>query len=196
MAAASRRGFPTGPPWATPSETITSRDAKAIMRALTRPIPLLLASAVALSGCARLADSRLNPSNWFGSGGGAVAAVGASGEVEPLVPDGARTLVLDARPLLAEVTSVSLDRTPDGAILRATGRASSQGWFNADLVLTAIEGGTATYAFRAEAPRGFAAAGTPASRQITAAVNLDLAELQGIRRFRVEGASGARSVSR
>lgn len=161
-----------------------------------RPLPLLLIASLAVSGCARLADSRLNPSNWFGSGGGRTAAAGTERPREPLVPAGARALVVDARPLVAQVDAVALDRTPNGAILRATGTAQSQGWFNAGLVLTAIEGGTATYAFRAEAPRGFAATGSAASRRITAAVNLDLADLEGVRRFVVQAAGNSRSTSR
>ena len=161
-----------------------------------RALPFLLIGAIALSGCARLSESRLNPSNWFASGGGGGATVAEGRDRGPLVPAGVRTLEVDARPLIAQVSSVSLERTPDGAILRATGVAQSQGWFNAELVLIAIDGGTATYAFRAEAPRDFQNTGSAASRSITAAVNLDLAELAAIRRFRVEAAGNSRTVGR
>ena len=160
-----------------------------------RALPLALCLALTVTGCARLSGSGLNPSNWFASGGGG-ARVQADGTLEPLVPAGARGLVLDARQPVAEITGVALERTPDGAILRATGLARTQGWFNAQLVLTAVEGRTATYVFRAEPPRTAAASGSAASRSITAATELSLAELAGISRFVVQGAGNSRAVGR
>lgn len=156
-----------------------------------RALPVLLIAALSVSGCARLAESRFNPVNWF-----AGSTTDPDAPLRPLVPAGGGTLVVDGRQPVAEVLSVGLDRTPDGAILRATGLAATQGWFNAQLVLVSVEGGTATYAFRAEPPRGFEPEGSATSRRITAAADLDLADLAGIRSFRVTGAANSRSVGR
>ncbi len=160
-----------------------------------RALPLALCLVMATAGCARLSGSGLNPSNWFASGGGG-ARVQADGTLAPLVPAGARGLVLDARQPVAEVTAVALERTQDGAILRATGVARTQGWFNAQLVLTAVDGRTATYTFRAEPPRTAAAAGTFASRTITAATELSPAELAALSRFVVQAAGNSRVIAR
>lgn len=166
------------------------------MRAPFQTPLLALCVVLAISGCARLADSNLNPSNWFASGGGGLGQNTATGELQALVPEGARTLVLDARRPVSELTGVALDRTPDGAILRATGRTPTQGWFNAELVLVSVEGRIATYEFRAEAPRTGTQTGTGASRQITAAVNISNEDLAGFRSFRVRAANGSRTVGR
>lgn len=157
-----------------------------------RLFPVLLIAALATSGCARLAESRINPLNWFG---GSRVAEPSTGPLEPLVPAN-RDGLFDGRSLVAEIVSVSLDRTPDGGILRASGRATSQGWFNAELVLTGVEGGVATFAFRAEAPSGFSGTGSASSRLITAATTLSLSELSGVRSLRVQGAGNSRTVRR
>jgi len=157
-----------------------------------RPLPVILCAALALPGCARLAESRLNPLNWFGGGGSVV--VDDTGPARPLLPPGASVAPADTRPLVADVMSVSLERTPTGGILRAIGLAATQGWFNAELVPVALDGGTLSYEFRAEAPAGFEVAGTLASRQITVATVLTAAELAAVSQLRVVGAGNARST--
>jgi len=158
-----------------------------------RPLPVVLCAALALPGCARLAETRLNPLNWFG--GGRSAMVDDTGPVRPLLPQGGVILApADTRPLVGQVTAISLERTPTGGILRATGLAATQGWFNAELVPVALDGGTLSYEFRAEAPAGFEVAGTPASRQITVATVLTAAELAAVSQLRVVGAGNARST--
>lgn len=159
-----------------------------------RLISLLLIAGLTTTGCARLADSRLNPVNWFASGGGAIGAADPNAPLPALVPADRFTEAFDGRRLVAEVTSVSLDRTPEGGILSARGRAQSQGWFNAQLVLVSVEGRTATYAFRVDAPRTTVQTGTPASRQITAATSLTVAELAALSSIRVQGAGNTRSL--
>jgi len=159
--------------------------------AMLRPLPMFLVVALALSGCARLAESRLNPMNWFG--GQRSAGVATTGEVRPLLPPGG-VIVTDARQLIADVTEVSLERTATGGILRATGIAATQGWFNAELVAVALEGSTVTYEFRAEPPAGFEATGTQASRQITVAIVLTAAQLAAVSQLRVVAAGNARST--
>lgn len=152
-----------------------------------RPIlPILLCATLAATGCSRIADSRLNPFNWFG-GSQSEANVDQSGELRPLIPDDASVLTFDNRVLIGAVSSLTIDRTPDGAIVRATGIATSQGQFNAELVPVNQENGTLTLAFRVQTPTGNVAQGSNASRQISAAYVLDLNELAAIRAVRVQG---------
>jgi hypothetical protein len=162
---------------------------------MLRPATLTLCLILTVSGCARLADSRLNPLNWFGRST-AVAATTPTGELRPLVPEGRRVQVVDGRVLIDTIADMSVDRNPGGAILRATGVAATQGFYNAQLVLRSAENGVLTYDFRVEAPAGFEAIGTEASRRITAAVALDDARLAGVRRIVVQGARNARTSGR
>lgn len=156
----------------------------------------LLGTAVllTLSGCARIADSRLNPLNWFGNS--REVAVTPTGEVRPLVPESRRVQVVDARPLVQSVVSLSVDRAPTGAVVRATGVAATQGFFNAELVFAGISGGVLTLEFRAQAPSGFEAQGTARSRQISAAYSIDSTTLAAIRTVRVQAATNARTSGR
>lgn len=157
--------------------------------------PLLLSAAIALtvSGCARIAESRLNPMNWFGR---STVETTAPADVRPLVPEGRRTQVVEGRQLVQSVAAMRIDRTPGGAIVQATGVAATQGYFNAQLVLASIENGVMTLDFRAEVPAGFQAIGPERSRRIDAAYTLSAAELAGIRTVRVQGAQNARSARR
>ena len=167
-----------------------------MLRPPRRLLPLILVAALALGGCARLSESRLNPLNWF-SGGGAFSAgaVAADGTVRPLVPENRVVAVTDARVLVTEIVDVALERTGDGAILRATGVAATQGFFNAELVPVMQEGGLVTYEFRVEAPPGVAAQGSRASRTITVAEALSVAEFAAISQIRVLGAANSRTIA-
>jgi len=146
-----------------------------------------------LTGCARVAESRFNPLNWFGSSQAAPAPQDT--ELRPLVPQTRTTIEVDNRPLITTVSTMTIDRTTTGAIVRATGVAPTQGFFNAELVSRGIENGVLTLDFRAQAPADFGADGSVRSRQISAAYILDRAELASIRSVRVQGATDAR-VSR
>lgn len=155
---------------------------------------LFLVLGLSTAGCSRIADSRLNPFNWFGSSTSEPAAT-TTGEIRPLVPLGGGAVV-DNRGLIANVTGLSLDRTPDGGILRVTGQAATQGQFNAQLVPVAQEGSTLTFAFRIEQPAGAQTAGSAATRTVTVARVLSNDALAGVRQVRVEGATNARVISR
>lgn len=160
-----------------------------------RFLPLLLVSSLALAGCARVAESPLNPLNWFGSSR-AVAVQSQDGTPRPLIPADRGVRIVDERPLIREIVALSVDRTPQGAIVTATGQASTQGWFNAELVPVSFDGGTLTLAFRAEPPTGFEATGTEASRRIVAARAFSRSDLFGVRAIRVAGEVNARVSSR
>ncbi len=160
----------------------------------------LLGTALVLSltGCARLAESRLNPLNWFGGSQEVVqSAPGTAGDtVRPLVPEGRLSVTVEGRELIQSVQSLRIERTPGGAIVHATGLAATQGYFNAQLVNRGIENGVLTLDFRAQGPSDFEPIGTERSRRISAAYVIDERTLAGIRTVRVQGASNARTSSR
>ncbi|NBD29638.1 MAG: hypothetical protein GVY31_06315 [Alphaproteobacteria bacterium] len=146
------------------------------------------------SGCARLADSPVNPLNWFGGGGGAQQVAADPAERRPLVPETRRQVTVDQRVPVQTITALTIDRTPYGAIVTATGRTDIQGYFNAELVPVSTDGGTLTLELRAEAPPAFTAMGPARSRQITVAYTLDRADLAAIRTVRVTGVENSRSA--
>lgn len=162
---------------------------------MLRLLPLLLSVSLGLSACARVAESRFNPFNWFG-GSEEVSAAASPEQLRPLVPENRGVQVVDTRVLVARIESLSVDRTSTGAIIRASGIAATQEYFNAELVLVSVENGTATYELRAEMPSGFAGTGPAQSRRINVATLLSAQELVAIRRVVVRGAENALSSSR
>lgn len=154
-----------------------------------RPLPLALAVIIAVSGCARIAESRFNPLNWFGGSAEAAAPRG------PLVPAG-QGGTFDARQPITAITDMVIERDGDGAILRATGVAATQGAYNAELVLLGVAAGVARYEFRVQFPEAAQAVGPDAARTVTVARRLDAADLAGISVIQVQGQSNAREVRR
>ena len=145
-----------------------------------------------LAGCG--GDSGLNPLRWLGS----------RSETETLVPVEAAALP-DTRPLMYQVTSLRLDPTYTGAILRATGLAPTQGWWAGELVAEerapAPPGSLAardvlTYTFRAVPPPGPTRVSTPQSREVVVGLTLTNRELAGVREIRVRGDRNALAVRR
>lgn len=160
-----------------------------------RRVTLLgIAAALTLTGCARVAESRFNPMNWFGRSQEVVVVDPA--DRQPLIPANRQTTIVDGRSLVQSVSALRVDRTPTGAIVRATGLAPTQGFYNAELVNGGVSNGVLTLQFRAQAPADFEPQGTPRSRQINAAYAIDAADLSGIRTIRVEAASNARTSGR
>jgi hypothetical protein len=149
---------------------------------------------VTLTGCARITDSRFNPVNWFGSS--TAAPVDANGETRPLIPENRRTVVIDNRTMVQSITSLSIDRNPSGAIVRAVGIAQTQGFFNAELVSRGIANGVLDLEFRAQAPTALEVPGTTRSRQISAAYVIDSGDLAAVRSVRVTAATNARTSGR
>lgn len=159
---------------------------------MIRPLALLLVASVAVSGCSRISNSKINPMNWFGSKSEA-AVVYEQGQAPALVPSSGAAYS-DARALIDTISVVELARTPSGAILRATGIAASQGAYNAELVLVSSEGNTATYEFRIETPAGLQVQGATATRELTAAEVISANELKSYRNFVVKGARNTKSA--
>ncbi len=153
---------------------------------MRRPIAVLLVATIAVTGCSRIRESRLNPFNWFGK----------SKSEQVQVVDG---VPQDPRPLVAQVTALEVARQPGGAIVRASGLPPTQGWWQADLLPVndgVAEDGTLTYRFVVSQPLEPRRVSTPQSREVTAAVYLSDIRLQEVRQIVVQGASNSRSVSR
>ena len=162
---------------------------------MLRPIGMAACLVLTVSGCSRLAGSPVNPMNWFNKDREAPVAT-APTATQPLVPTKRDVIGVDSRDLIAQVISAEIAQTPSGAILRATGVAPTQGYFNAELVLESIQNRTATYAFRVERPARFEIEGTTASRTITAATVLSAGDLAGIRTVIVKGAGNTVTARR
>jgi hypothetical protein len=149
---------------------------------------LTLAMAVMLSGCG-FGQSRLNPFNWFGSGPEAET-------LDPVVLEERK----DRRPLVAQVTALEVERTPGGAIIRATGLPPVQGWYGAELVNEDRDGqpidGVLTYSFRAIPPPEPTRVSTVQSRELTVAVFVSDITLAATREIRVTGALNSRAARR
>ena len=151
-----------------------------------RDIALLGMLTFALSGCG-LSESSLNPFTWFSSGEDEVETIDNVTIVESQ----------DIRPLMPVVSSLVLEETPGGVIVRATGLPPNQGWFRADLVSpTGGEpvDGILTYEFRAIPPREQTSVSTVQSREIIVARYISDLRLAEITEIRVVGESNTRTA--
>jgi hypothetical protein len=154
----------------------------------TAKIALLVTLCVALSGCGRLRESRLNPFNWFGRSVERTAPVTADGSAAPT----------DNRILVSQVTALQVDQMPGGAVIAATGLPPTQGWWDAELVPEndgePVEG-VMTYRFVVAEPPFRNREGVPQSREVTAGAFLSDIKLEAISEIVVLGESNSR-VSR
>lgn len=154
------------------------------------PLAAILATAVIVSGCARVSESRLNPFNWFGS---------SRAEAVTLTPEGGFGNPLDFRVPIQSVTELAVEPMPGGAIVRAAGVAPTQGWWDAELIAE-NDGrpvdGVLVYRFVVAEPREATRVSTERSRTVTAAAMLSDFDLAGVRTIVVRGAADQRSVSR
>ena len=140
---------------------------------------------VLASGCGTVRDSRLNPFNWFGSD---------EETLDPIEVENER------RPVVSQITSLVIERTPGGAIVRATALPPSQGWFAPELVPATSDGdpveGVLSYAFRAVPPNAPTRQSTPQSRELSAAVFIPNIVLDRVRVIQVTGAQNSRIARR
>jgi hypothetical protein len=143
----------------------------------------------------------LNPFNWFGNSETVTVADAAevSGQVvlPSLAPGKGYVDFTDTRPMISSLTSLSTERSPDGAIIRASGVVPALGYYDAQLVkITPEKPGQLLYQFRARPPEGSTAIGAARQRDITVAVFLTLQQLEGIREIKVLAAENARVTRR
>jgi hypothetical protein len=147
-----------------------------------------LVMVMTLTACgSAVRESRYNPRNWFG---------GASNTEPTLGPTSAYT---DNRALVPQVTDLVVDRAAGGAIVRATGLAPTQGWWDAELVpeTTGIPlDGVMRYRFVIAQPESPQRQGAPRSRQIVVAAVIQNRVLDFVDRIEVVGAQNTRSTRR
>lgn len=152
------------------------------------PALVLLCAALTLAGCGTIRESRINPMNWFGE----------SRQSER--PDLGRTSsVIDNRPMVPEVSTLVIERTSSGAIIRAEAVMPTAGWWDPEL-LTENFGrpvdGVLTLRFVAAAPREPVPAPNVAARTITAVYAINQADLDTIAEIVVTGQGNARRIRR
>ncbi|MFZ1467481.1 MAG: hypothetical protein WAT09_00720 [Paracoccaceae bacterium] len=144
----------------------------------------LLCLTLILAGCGGFKDSKINPFNWFGRS-----------EETQKVALPARPA--DSRALVESVLSLQIEEVPGGAIVRATGRTPTQGWWKADLVAQPVdENGRLVLEFRIFPPIERTAVNTPQSRDVVVALYLSNIKLADVREVIVQGETNARAVRR
>lgn len=156
----------------------STKDETAGVRMRLRDMILGMAALIALAGCGQVAESRFNPFNWFGQ---------AEPEETTFLP----TVQSDPRPRIAQVTSLRIEPTPTGAIIRATGLPPTQGWYDAALVPETDEpvNGEMVYVFRAIPPLDAERTSTVQSRELSVARALSAQDLAATRSVRVVGSN-------
>ncbi len=156
----------------------------------TAKLALLVTLCVALAGCGRIRDSKLNPFNWFGRS--------AERTEQPVTKDG-NTAPKDNRILVSQVTEMKVDAMPGGAIVTAAGLPPTQGWWDAELVADNAGSpvdGVMTYRFVVAEPPYAQRTSTPQSREVTAGAFLSDIKLATITEIVVQGETNARSSRR
>lgn len=153
---------------------------------MTRPLTLLIVSALVLSACAQARESRFNPRNWFGAS-----------QSEPSL--GPISNTTDNRALVTEITALSIERTSSGALLRAEGRVPAAGYWDVELVADnngRPRDGVLTYSFVAAAPRSPVPTPNDAARRLVVATPIPSAILDQTGSVVVRAASNSRTVRR
>ncbi|WP_114286216.1 hypothetical protein [Candidatus Halocynthiibacter alkanivorans] len=171
---------------------------------MTQKLIVAVLSFGVLAGCAGGSGgslASLNPFNWFGASETVAVADAAAvpGQVvlQSLAPKKGYVDFTDTRPMISTVTALSSERSPDGAIIRASGVVPALGYFDAQLVkIPAEKPGQLLYQFRARPPAGSAVIGAARQRGITVAVFLTLQQLEGINEIKVLAAENARVTRR
>lgn len=162
----------------------------------------LMVSTLVLSGCGTVRDSRLNPFNWFG---GARVEPVASTAANPLIParvgimSSSRRPVEAIGPLAAQVSDLTVERIPGGALIRATALSDTVGAFSVKLVPLndgAPVDGVLSYELRAfTAPAGRNPMPVSARGHV-AATSLTDRQLEGVRTIRVQAERNAATTTR
>ncbi|EEB83294.1 hypothetical protein [Roseobacter sp. GAI101] len=160
----------------------------------------LLVSTLVLTGCATVRDSRVNPFNWFGTAQSEPRAQTAA-NTNPLIPQSAglfasaraKTEVYLGQPM-DQVTNLTVEKTPGGAVIRATGLAARQGIYKVQLTPANEDelpvDGVLTYRLEGIQPVN-TSVGTQPTREVIAARAVTDQMLAGVRMIRIEGQRNA-----
>ncbi|MGR3292067.1 MAG: hypothetical protein ACU0C9_12855 [Paracoccaceae bacterium] len=132
----------------------------------------------------------LNPFNWFGAGGGQQQGAALS-----LAPRRGYPAVVDTRPLVDQITALTVEKTATGVIVTATALTPSQGYHSAGLFIVASDrSDEITVLFRARPPVQVTRIGPSHLREITAGLALSAAQIRGVRRVIVVAERNSRTV--
>ncbi|MHC0052999.1 hypothetical protein [Actibacterium sp. D379-3] len=152
------------------------------------PLLAALSAVLVLSACDTVRNSRANPFNWFG------------GSTEDTVTaDIPGTTIIDDRPQVDQVTGLSVDKVPGGAVVTAIGLPPRQGYWAAEL-LAENDGkpvdGVLTYQFLAYPPATATTTGSEPSREVTAGTFVSDQSLANVTTIVVKAARNQRSSRR
>lgn len=173
------------------SNTLTPKEQAKASYTMIRILGVLLISTLVLSACA----SRFNPVNWFGS---SEEVETSAEEVNPLIPRDRESIL--RRPdepeyqgtIVADLSTLKIERVSGGAIIRVTGIAATQGAYDVRLEPENEDHipvkGVLTYQLLALQPPGHRQ-GNTRSRELSAAVFRTDQELAGVRTIRIVGAN-------
>tara|TARA_R110002110_G_scaffold20312_63_gene82634 strand:+ start:1315 stop:1836 length:522 start_codon:yes stop_codon:yes gene_type:complete len=172
---------------------------------MRKSLTLLAAVTLTLTACGAIRESRVNPLNWFGQSKS--VAVEPREQTNPLIPrrgglfsrDRNEEEIYMGRPF-EQITDLTVERIPGGAIIRATGLAARQGIYAVQLTPAnedeePVEG-VLTYRLEGVRPDRNTAIGTVPTREVTAGRKLTDQQLRGVRIIRVEGALNAQVTRR
>ena len=157
----------------------------------------LMASTLLVSACGMIRDSRVNPMNWFGRAEPA-AVSSTEAEANPLIPTRRGLFARIREPEedyagrpFEQVTDLTVEPVPGGAIVRATGLAARQGIYAVQLTPENEEelpvDGVLTYRLEGVLPDKATPQGSRPTREVIAARRLTEQDLRGVRAIRVEG---------
>jgi hypothetical protein len=166
-----------------------------------KAVSVLVVSALVLTSCGTVRESRLNPFNWFGRSH-STAVANSTAAANPLIPQRRASILRPEAPaysgqLIGEISELLIERRPGGAVIRVSGVADRLGPFEAKLVKNEDEtdADTLTYDMRAYQPAN------PTSqsewpRTVTVAVYLTDQEMRDIREIRVKSARNVQTSRR
>lgn len=163
-------------------------------------LSVLIVASIAVSGCATVRESRVNPFNWFGGSSSVpVAQTGGTGAANSLIPVKSdsifrrdETEAVYAGWPVGTIGELLIERRPGGAIIRVTGIADRAGPFDVRIIEDTAQTSPSTLAYTLEALQSAGPRNTGAyARTVTAAIWLTDQELDGIREIRVTGANNA-----
>ncbi len=166
----------------------------------------LLVSTLVLTGCATVRDSRVNPFNWFGTAR-SEPLTRTEAVTNPLIPQRSglfaaareRATVYNGRPF-DQVTDLTIEPVPGGALIRATGLAARQGIYAVQLTPDNEDelpvDGVLTYRLEGVEPDRNTPVGAQPTREVVAARKVTNQTLAGVRTIRVLGQRNALTSSR